>query len=168
MEDLIERAKREGDSLGGVVGLVVRNVPQGLGEPVFDKIDADLFKALKSIHATKAVEIGMGFDVAGMKGSEHNDLFGRASGRVHSLTNKAGGVLGGITTGEDLILRVAFKPTATIQKPQETVNVKGKKVLLEGKGRHDPCVLPRAVPAVEAMVALTLMDHALRFRAQCG
>ncbi|OGR85539.1 MAG: chorismate synthase, partial [Elusimicrobia bacterium RIFCSPLOWO2_01_FULL_54_10] len=163
MEALIEKAKVEGDSLGGVVGVVVKNMPVGLGEPVFDKLDADLFKALKSIHATKSVEIGMGADAATMKGSEHNDPFTSSkAGEIHPLTNKAGGVLGGISSGENLLLRVTFKPTATIKKPQVTVSVTGKKTVLEGAGRHDPCVLPRAVPTVEAMVALTLVDHYLR------
>ncbi len=163
MEELIEKAKQEGDSLGGVVGVIVKNMPIGLGEPVFDKLDADLFKALKSIHATKSVEIGAGSEAATLKGSEHNDPFAvDRSGKIHPLTNKAGGVLGGISTGENLILRVTFKPTATIRKPQSTVTVSGKKTILEGAGRHDPCVLPRAIPTVEAMTALTLVDHYLR------
>ena len=166
MEALIEKSKQEGDSLGGVVGVVVKNMPIGLGEPVFDKLDANLFKALKSIHATKSVEIGMGSEAAELKGSEHNDPFTTdRSGNIHPLTNHAGGVLGGISSGENLILRVTFKPTATIKKPQVTVSLAGKKTVLEGAGRHDPCVLPRAVSTVEAMVALTLADHALRDRA---
>ena len=166
MSDRILAARESGDSLGGVVGIVVRNVPKGLGEPVFDKLDADLFKALKSIHATKAVEIGAGLEAAGLMGSEHNDPFTTdPSGRVRPLTNQAGGVLGGISTGENLILRVTFKPTATIRKPQATVTVKGKKTVLSGAGRHDPCVLPRAVVTAEAMVALVLADHYLRDRA---
>ena len=169
MESLIEKAKAEGDSLGGSVGVIVRHVPIGLGEPVFDKLDADLFKALKSIHATKAVEIGLGSEVAELKGSEHNDPFTvDSSGQVRPATNKAGGVLGGISSGEDLILKVSFKPTATIRKEQKTVTVEGKKTILEAAGRHDPCVLPRAVPTVEAMIALVLLDHTLRDRAQCG
>ena len=163
IQELIEKAKRDGDSLGGVVGVTVKNMPVGLGEPVFDKLDADLFKALKSIHATKAVEIGLGSEVAEMKGSQHNDPFTIDShGNVKPLTNKAGGVLGGISSGENLILRVTFKPTATIRKPQRTVTVEGRKTVLEGAGRHDPCVLPRAVATVEAMVALVLADHTLR------
>lgn len=162
---LIEKAKKEGDSLGGIVGVVVRNLPAGLGEPVFDKLDADLFKALKSIHATKSVEIGMGSEVAKLKGSQHNDPFIFRAGKVQPATNKAGGVLGGISTGQELVLRVAFKPTATIKKPQKTVTVSGKKTVLEGAGRHDPCVLPRAVATVEAMVALVLVDHTLRSQA---
>jgi chorismate synthase len=169
MQGLIEQAMKDGDSLGGLVTLVVRNVPVGLGEPVFDKLDADLFKALKSIHATKAVEIGQGLGAAGMKGSEHNDPFAAdGEGGIRPATNKAGGVLGGISSGEDLLLRVTFKPTATIRKKQKTVTVEGKPAELEGAGRHDPCVLPRAVPTVEAMAALVLMDHFLRDRAQCG
>lgn len=169
MEELIRKAMKEGDSLGGVISVVARHVPVGLGEPVFDKLDADLFKALKSIHATKAVEIGLGSEVAELKGSEHNDPFvADPSGKVHPATNKAGGVLGGISTGENLFLRVTFKPTATIRKSQKTVTIEGKETMLEGAGRHDPCVLPRAVPTVEAMTALALVDHALRDRAQCG
>lgn len=166
MKARIEQAMKEGDSLGGVVGIVVRNMPVGLGEPVFDKLDADLFKALKSIHATKAVEIGLGSEVAELKGSQHNDVFFTdESGRVRPKTNKAGGVLGGISSGENLILRVTFKPTATIRKAQKTVTIEGEETLLEGVGRHDPCVLPRAVPTVEAMVALVLVDHYLRNQA---
>jgi len=166
IQALIEKAKAEGDSLGGVVGVVAKHMPVGLGEPVFDKLDADLFKALKSIHATKAIEIGMGSEAAEMKGSQHNDPFTTdRSGNVHPLTNKAGGVLGGISSGENLLLRVTFKPTATIRKPQRTVTVSGKKTVLEGAGRHDPCVLPRAIPTVEAMTSLVLVDHLLRDRA---
>ena len=169
MSEEIEKAMTQGDSLGGVVGVLVRNVPPGLGEPVFDKVDADLFKALKSIHATKAVEIGMGARAATLKGSEHNDLFEvDSSGKVRPRTNNAGGVLGGITTGEDLHLRVTFKPTATVRKPQKTVSIKGKSTTLIGEGRHDPCVLPRAVPTVEAMIAIVLADHCMRLQAQCG
>lgn len=169
MQTLIEQAMKEGDSLGGVVSLVVRHVPVGLGEPVFDKLDADLFKALKSIHATKAVEIGQGLGAAEMKGSEHNDPFAAdESGGIRPASNKAGGVLGGISSGEDLLLRVTFKPTATIRKKQKTVTVEGEPTELEGAGRHDPCVLPRAVATVEAMAALVLADHYLRDRAQCG
>lgn len=166
MKALIEKAQKEGDSLGGIVGVTARNVPLGLGEPVFDKLDADLFKALKSVHATKSVEIGMGMDVAGMRGSKHNDPFSFSDGKIRPATNKAGGVLGGISTGENLHLRVAFKPTATIRKAQKTVDIEGRKTSLEGVGRHDPCVLPRAVPTIEAMTALVLVDHFLRDRAQ--
>ncbi len=168
MKALIEKAQREGDSLGGIIGVVARNMLVGLGEPVFDKLDADLFKALKSIHATKSVEIGYGSEVAELKGSEHNDPFVFRGGKVEPASNKAGGVLGGISTGENLHLRVAFKPTATIRKAQKTVSIKGKTTELKGAGRHDPCVLPRAVPTVEAMTALVLVDHFLRDRAQCG
>jgi len=169
MEAVINKASEEGDSVGGIVCAVVRNMPAGLGEPVFDKLDADLFKALKSIHATKAVEIGEGLNVPELKGSEHNDTFASdGSGKIHPASNKAGGVLGGISTGENLILRVAFKPTATIKKSQSTVTQEGKPITLEGTGRHDPCLAPRAVPTVEAMIALVLVDHHLRHRAQCG
>ncbi len=168
MKALIEKAMKDGDSLGGIVGVTARKVPAGLGEPVFDKLDADLFKALKSIHATKSVEIGYGFEAANLMGSEHNDPFTFRAGKVQPATNKAGGVLGGISTGQNLHLRIAFKPTATIRKPQKTVNLKGKAAEFRGVGRHDPCVLPRAIATVEAMTSLVLLDHFLLNRAQCG
>ena len=169
METLILQTMKQGDSLGGAISLNVQGAPIGWGEPVFDKLDADLFKALKSIHATKSVQIGLGEQVAQMKGSNHNDVFEVGGlGQIHPKTNRAGGVLGGISTGEDIFLRVTFKPTATIGKPQDTVSISGEKTVLKGVGRHDPCVLPRAVPTVEAMTALTLLDHALRHHAQCS
>jgi len=157
----IEAARKAGDSLGGVVELVAKNVPPGLGEPVFDKLEADLAKAMLSIPASKGFEIGSGFSGVLMTGSEHNDLFEAKDGRISTRTNRSGGIQGGISNGQDIILRVAFKPTATIGQPQETVDRKGRKRILQVKGRHDPCVLPRAVPVVEAMAALVLADHYL-------
>jgi chorismate synthase len=164
----IDQARREGDSLGGVVGCVARGVPPGLGEPVFDKLEADLAKAMLSLPAVKGFEIGSGFAGAAMKGSEHNDPFYMEGGRVRTRTNYSGGVQGGISNGENVVIRVAFKPTATIRKKQDTVDVHGNAVKLAARGRHDPCVLPRAVPIVEAMTALVLVDHFLRQRGQCG
>ena len=165
---LIDRARRAGDSVGGVVECVARNVPVGLGDPVFDKLEADLAKALMSLPASKGFEIGSGFGSVRMFGSEHNDIFVMRGGRVRTLTNRSGGVQGGISNGEPIVLRTAFKPTATILLPQRTVTVDGKAAVLKGRGRHDPCVLPRAVPIVENMVALVLCDHLLRHEAQCG
>ncbi|MBI1816849.1 MAG: chorismate synthase [Deltaproteobacteria bacterium] len=165
----IEEARRAGDSLGGVVECVCRNVPAGLGEPVFDKLEADLARAVMSLPASKGFEIGSGF--AGstqLTGIEHNDPFTVENGRVRTVSNRSGGVQGGIANGEDIIFRVAFKPTATIRQAQDTVNRAGEHVTLEAKGRHDPCVLPRAVPMVEAMACLVLADHFLRQRGQCG
>jgi chorismate synthase len=164
----IEEVKAEGDSIGGVVCGVIRNVPPGLGEPVFDKIPADLGKAMLSINAVKGFEIGSGFAGVSMKGSEHNDEFYKDGGRVRTRTNNAGGTLGGITSGEDIYFRVAFKPVATIGKTQKTLSTDGEEVELTASGRHDPCVLPRAVPIVDAMSALVIMDHYLRNRAQNG
>ncbi|GIX49144.1 MAG: chorismate synthase [Candidatus Tectimicrobiota bacterium] len=163
----IDWARRQGDSLGGVVEAVVRQVPVGLGEPVFDKLEADLAKALMSLPASKGFEIGSGFAGTTLTGSQHNDPYEMREGRVRTRSNNSGGVQGGISIGEPLILRVAFKPTATIAKPQQTVSVHGEPAVLEARGRHDPCVLPRAVPIVEAMVALVLADHYLRHKAQC-
>jgi chorismate synthase len=164
----IDWARRQGDSLGGVVEVVARQVPVGLGEPVFDKLEADLAKALMSLPASKGFEIGSGFAGTTLTGSEHNDAYEMRHGQVHMRTNNSGGVQGGIAVGEPLLLRVAFKPTATIAKPQETVTAQGEAAILAAKGRHDPCVLPRAVPMVEAMVALVLADHYLRHKGQCG
>jgi chorismate synthase len=165
MIDAIEAARKAGDSLGGVVRAVARGVPAGLGEPVFDKLDADLAKAMLSIPAVKGFELGSGFAGTRMTGSTHNDLFYRAAdGRIRTRTNYSGGVQGGISNGEAITLRIAFKPTATIMRPQPTVDRDGNEVVLEPRGRHDPCVLPRAVPIVEAMLALVLADHALRQR----
>jgi chorismate synthase len=162
----IKQVRAEGDSVGGLIEGVLRGVPPGLGEPVFDKLEADLAKGMLSLPATKGFEIGSGFAGAGLKGSEHNDAFRMKASHVRTLTNFSGGIQGGISNGESIVFRVAFKPTATIAKPQQTVTVSGEEVELAARGRHDPCVLPRAVPMVEAMAALVLCDHALRQRAQ--
>lgn len=162
MITLIEEARDEGDSLGGVVSCVIKNCPAGLGEPVFDKLEADLAKAMLSINATKGFEYGSGFEGTKIKGSGHNDSFYEENGVVKTRTNHSGGLQGGISNGMDINFNVAFKPTATIAKPQETITLAGDKTVLEAKGRHDPCVLPRAVPIVEAMAALVLADHWLR------
>lgn len=162
----IEAARRDGDSVGGVVECVARGVPAGLGEPVFDKLEADLAGALLSLPAAKGFEIGSGFAGTRLSGAAHNDPFvPGAGGSPSAPTNRSGGIQGGITNGEPIIVRVAFKPTATIARAQQTVDRGGKPVTLEAKGRHDPCVLPRAVPIVEAMVCLVLADHWLRQRA---
>ncbi len=160
----IERVRKEGDSLGGIIEAVVRNCPPGLGEPVFDKLEADLAKALLSIPAVKGFEIGSGFSAARMKGSQHNDEFyyDRKLGRVRTRTNNAGGILGGISNGEDIIARVAVKPTSSIRKSQETTDVRGNKKTISVEGRHDPCICPRVVPVVESMIALVLADHLMR------
>ncbi|MDX6767428.1 MAG: chorismate synthase [Candidatus Methylacidiphilales bacterium] len=163
---LIQRARARGDSLGGIIECVVRKCPAGLGEPVFDRLEADLAKAMLSLPATKGFEIGSGFACATQTGSEHNDAFVKRGGRVRTLTNRSGGVQGGISNGEDIVFRVAFKPVATIAQAQQTVSVAGKAGVLKARGRHDPCVLPRAVPMVEAMTHLVLVDHFLRQRAQ--
>jgi chorismate synthase len=167
-EEMIRRiddARRAGDSLGGSVTCVAHGVPPGLGEPVFHKLEADLAAALLSLPACKGFEIGSGFAGTRLLGSEHNDAFVIEDGRVHTRTNRSGGVQGGISNGEPVLVRAAFKPTATIRKEQDTVNREHEAVKLEAQGRHDPCVLPRAVPMVEAMVALVLCDHLLRQRA---
>jgi chorismate synthase len=166
MIERIKQVRSEGDSVGGVLEGVIRRAPPGLGEPVFDKLEADLAKAMLSLPATKGFEIGSGFAGSRLKGSEHNDAFRMKGTRVRTLTNFSGGIQGGISNGEPLVFRVAFKPTATIAKPQQTVTVSGENAELAARGRHDPCVLPRAVPMVEAMAALVLCDHALRQRAQ--
>ena len=162
METAIERARKDGDSLGGVVTCVARGVPAGLGEPVFDKLDAQLAGALMSLPATKGVEVGSGFAGTRMTGIQHNDPFVPGDPNPSTTTNHSGGVQGGISNGADLVLRAAFKPTATISQVQRTVDRDGNAVELAAKGRHDPCVLPRAVPMVEAMVLLVLADHWLR------
>lgn len=161
----IKQARSNGDSVGGVIECVVRNCPAGLGEPVFDKLEADLAKAMLSLPASKGFEIGSGFEGTRLTGREHNDAFEMRDGRVRTATNRSGGIQGGISNGEDIVFRVAFKPTATIAKAQKTVTVSGEDAELAARGRHDPCVLPRAVPIVEAMVWLVLADHALRQRA---
>lgn len=169
MIDLIEQVRLNQDSIGGVVEMVARNVPKGLGEPVFDKLEADLAKGIMSLPATKGFEIGSGFAGTLMTGSEHNDEFYTdPQGEIRTVTNRSGGIQGGISNGEEIILRAAFKPTATIGQEQRTVTTSGESTLLAAKGRHDPCVLPRAVPMVEAMVALVLCDHLLRHQGQCG
>jgi chorismate synthase len=165
MVDLIEKTRADGDSLGGVIECVARNVPAGLGEPVFDKLEADLAKAMLSLPATKGFEIGSGFAATRMHGSEHNDAFEKRAGRIVTRTNFSGGIQGGISNGEEIYFRVAFKPTATIAREQDSVTSSGKKTKLAARGRHDPCVLPRAVPMGEAMTALVLCDHALRQKA---
>ncbi len=164
--DRIKEARKDGDSLGGIVEAVARRVPAGLGMPVFDKIEADLGKGILSLPACKGFEIGSGFSGITMTGSQHNDSFYNQGGRIRTRTNNSGGVQGGITNGEDIIIRAAFKPTATIMKAQDTVDDHGNPTVLEGRGRHDSCVLPRAVPNVEAMMALVLVDHVLRHRGQ--
>ena len=162
MIEKIKEARKNGDSLGGIIECVAKNVPVGLGEPVFDKLDADLAKAILSIPACKGFEIGSGFSGIEMTGSEHNDeFFVNDDNKIKTKTNHSGGVQGGISNGEDIILRAAFKPTATIIRSQKTVDSEHNTVELKGKGRHDPCVLPRAVPIVEAMVAIVIADHAL-------
>jgi chorismate synthase len=163
MIERVEQARKDGDSVGGVVRCIARGVPAGWGEPVFDKLDADLAKAMMSIPAVKGVEIGSGFAGTLLTGSQHNDLFYRRDdGSIGTRTNRSGGIQGGISNGEPVTVRVAFKPTATIMRPQDTVDASGRPTVLQPKGRHDPCVLPRAVPIVEAMCALTLADHLLR------
>jgi len=165
MESLIGQIRDEGDSVGGVIECVVRGIPAGLGEPVFDKLEADLAKAMLSLPATKGFEIGSGFAATHMRGSEHNDPFEMRGGKIRTATNNSGGVQGGISNGEEIYFRVAFKPTATIAHEQKTVNISREQTKLSARGRHDPCVLPRAVPIVEAMAALVLCDHALRQQA---
>jgi len=168
MIDLIDQIRRNKDSIGGVVECVARNVPMGLGEPVFDKLEAELAKAVMSLPASKGFEIGSGFEGTLLTGSEHNDEFYlNETGQLRTRTNRSGGVQGGISNGENIIIRAAFKPTATIGKEQNTVSNAGEETTLAAKGRHDPCVLPRAVPMVEAMVAIVLCDHLLRFQGQC-
>lgn len=168
MEERIDEVRKAGDSIGGVVECVIRNVPAGWGMPVFDKAEALLGAAMLSIPAAKGVEIGSGFTGTDLRGSTHNDAFIPKAGGIGTRTNRSGGIQGGITNGEDIVIRVAFKPTSTIMIEQDSVNRDGEPVKIKGKGRHDPCVLPRAVPIVEAMAALVLADLALRHRAQCG
>jgi len=168
MIELIEQTRQAKDSIGGVVECIARKVPKGLGEPVFDKLEADLAKAVMSLPATKGFEIGSGFAGTLMTGSEHNDAYYLdPQGNTRTRTNRSGGIQGGISNGEPIIIKVAFKPTATIGQTQDTVTKTGEETQLAAKGRHDPCVLPRAVPMVEAMVALVLCDHMLRHQAQC-
>jgi len=162
MIKLIENTAREGDTLGGKISCVVTGMPPGLGEPVFDKLHADLGKAMLSINAVKGFEIGSGFSATFMKGSQHNDLFEKDGDNLRTLTNNSGGVQGGISNGSDIFFNVAFKPIATLMKNQKSFDNQGNEIVLEGKGRHDVTVVPRAVPIVEAMAALVIADHYLR------
>ncbi len=168
MVEAVDQARRDRDSVGGIIAVVARHCPAGWGEPVFDKLEALLGHAYLSIPATKGVEIGSGFQSVAMRGSEHNDEFILEEGEVRTVTNRSGGIQGGISNGMPVLARVAFKPTATINKEQHTVDASGDEVTLAAKGRHDPCVLPRAVPIVEAMTALVLIDLALQDRGQMG
>lgn len=164
MIDLIKAVRKDGDTIGGVVSAVITGCPVGLGEPAFDKLHADLGKAMLSINACKGFEYGSGFAGVSMRGSEHNDVFYQEDGKIKTRTNHSGGIQGGISNGMDITFRVAFKPVATIIPAQESVNTQGESVEVTGRGRHDPCVLPRAVPIVESMAALVLADHLLRQR----
>jgi chorismate synthase len=164
---LIEKMRAEGNTVGGIVTGVARGVPVGWGEPVFDRLEADLAKAMLSLPASKGFDIGSGFDGVTLTGLEHNDAFRAKGGKIFTTTNRSGGIQGGISNGETIYFRVAFKPVATVMHEQDTVDVNFKNTTLKGRGRHDPCVLPRAVPMVEAMTALVLVDHALRHKAQC-
>jgi chorismate synthase len=168
MIERIKQVRSDGDSVGGVIRCRVRGLPAGLGEPVFDRLEADLAKAMLSLPATKGFEVGSGFSGTLLRGSEHNDAFVPKDGGVGTATNRSGGVQGGISNGEELVFNVAFKPTATILQPQKTVDAEGAATELAARGRHDPCVLPRAVPIVEAMTALVLADHWMRHHAQVG
>lgn len=161
MEKKIISARKEGDSVGGIIEVVAKNVPVGLGDPVFDKLDADIAKAIMSIGAVKGVEIGAGFEVAKMKGSTNNDQMKAGA----FISNNSGGILGGISNGNDIVVRAAIKPTPSILKPQKTIDIHGNEVVISVKGRHDPCICPRAVPVVEAMMAITLLDHLQRQKA---
>ncbi len=159
----IEKIKAEGDTCGGLIICAIDGVPPGLGEPVFDRLHADLAKAVMSINAVKGFEIGSGFAAAGMTGSAHNDDFIKSdAGNIKTKTNHSGGVQGGLSNGEQIYFNVAFKPVSTLMRPQNTMDAQGNEVVIEGKGRHDPCVVPRAVPIVEAMAAITIADHFLR------
>ena len=162
MIDHIKAIRKEGDTIGGVVSAVIQGCPVGLGEPAFDKLHADLAKAMLSINACKGFEYGSGFSGVEMKGSEHNDLFYQENGKIKTKTNYSGGIQGGISNGMDIYFRTAFKPVATIVHEQNSVDLEGAETKVTGKGRHDPCVVPRAVPIVEAMAALVLADHFLR------
>jgi chorismate synthase len=165
---LIERTRKSGDTVGGIIVGVARGVPAGWGEPVFDRLEADLGKGMLSLPASKGFDIGSGFDSIWLTGREHNDAFRAKRGKVFTTSNRSGGVQGGISNGQTIYFRVAFKPVATVMHEQQTVDDSYRNTTLTGRGRHDPCVLPRAVPMVEAMTALVLVDHALRHKAQCG
>jgi chorismate synthase len=165
---LIEKVRRAGDTVGGIVEGVARNVPAGWGEPVFDRLEADMAKAMLSLPASKGFDIGSGFGGILLTGIEHNDPFRAKGAKVYTTTNRSGGIQGGISNGQTIYFRVAFKPVATVMQEQDTVDIDFHNTTLKARGRHDPCVLPRAVPMVEAMTALVLVDHALRQKAQCG
>jgi chorismate synthase len=165
---LLESAKDEGDTLGGVISCKISGVPTGLGEPVFDKLSADLGKGMLSIPSVKGFEYGSGFSGSSMKGSEHNDLYITRNLNITTETNRSGGIQGGISDGNEIFFRVAFKPVSSIMKDQETVNKEGKKIVLKGKGRHDVCVVPRAIVIVESMSALVIADHFLRQKQLAG
>lgn len=158
----LDEVKKAGDTVGGIISCVVKNTPVGLGEPVFDRLEADLGKAMLSINAVKGFEIGSGFNGTTLKGSEHNDVFVSENDKIRTLSNNSGGVQGGISNGENIEFNVAFKPVATIMQKQQSIDLNGDKVELEGKGRHDPCVVPRAVVIVEAMTSITILDFYLR------
>lgn len=166
MVERIEAARKDQDSVGGIAEIVARGVPAGLGEPVFDKLKADLAHALFSIPAVFGVEVGVGFECATLRGSENNDLFVNEGGSIRTTSNRHGGILGGISSGMPIVLRAAVKPTSSLPRPQPTVNQAGEPATIRTKGRHDPCVLPRFVPIAEAMVAIVLADHLLRWRSQ--
>ena len=165
---LIEDVRKDGDSIGGVAEIVASGVPAGLGEPVFDKIKADLAKALFSLPAVLGVEYGIGFGCATLKGSENNDLFEAGDAGITTRSNRHGGMLGGITSGQPIVLRAAVKPTSSLPIEQDTVTKAGEPTTIQTKGRHDPCLLPRFIPMAEAMVAITLADHWLRWQGQGG
>jgi len=165
---LIEKVRKAGDTVGGVIVGAARGVPPGWGEPVFDRLEADLAKAMLSLPASKGFDIGSGFDAILLTGTQHNDPYRAQAGKVYTTTNRSGGIQGGISNGQTIYFRVAFKPVATVMQEQDTVDVKYRNTTIKARGRHDPCVLPRAVPMVEAMTALVLVDHALRHKAQCG
>ena len=167
-EDFLDGVRKAGSSTGGVVEVVASGVPVGLGAPVFDRLDADIAKALISIPAAKGVEIGAGFDAVSMSGPEHNDEMRMQDGAVAFLSNNAGGVLGGISSGQDIVARLAIKPTSSVSTPQRAVNIHGEDTQVVTTGRHDPCVAIRGVPVAEAMLACVLADHLLRHKAQCG
>jgi chorismate synthase len=162
MELEIQKVKKAGDSLGGVIEIIAKKVPPGLGEPVFNKLDADITRAMMSLGAVKGVEIGTGFAISSMKGSEANDEFINKSGSIVTKTNHSGGIIGGISNGNDIIVRLAVKPTASISQIQNTVNDKGESKKIKIEGRHDPCICPRIVPIAESMMALVLVDHLLK------
>jgi chorismate synthase len=157
----IDQVRKDRDTIGGIVSCVIKNCPPGLGEPVFDRLHAELGKAMLSINAVKGFEYGSGFEGVTLRGSQHNDAFEQRDGKIHTLTNHSGGIQGGISNGEDIYFRVAFKPVATLMQDQSSVNTAGEAVTVSGKGRHDPCVVPRAVPIVEAMAALVIADYLL-------